>query len=204
MNLEKFFGKKEPANEISGKVKKWLTKDKLLLIMLGGVLLFIITLPVSNDSSDTESELKSEANTCKTVTVTEDTYAEILEARLEKILCTAKGVGKVNVMVTVKDTGELITIKESSVSESNMQEEDSEGGSRTSSDKTIDESVVFGEYEDGSSLPYVVNEMNPEILGVCVIAQGADDSNVVSDIIDAVSALLGVSSNKIKVMKMEV
>lgn len=204
MIFGKLFSKKETANEISGKVKKWLTKDKLLLIMLGGVLLFVITFPLSSGKSDSSSETRSEAQSGRTVTVTEKTYAEILESRLEQILGTARGVGKVNVMVTVKDTGAQITLKETSVSESSKKEEDSQGGSRISSDKTTDDTVVFGKYGDGSSLPYVVNEMNPEILGVCVIAQGADDSNVVSDIVDAVSALLGVSSNKIKVMKMEV
>ena len=47
------------------------------------------------------------------------------------------------------------------------------------------------------------NNDYPEILGVLIVAKGAGDMKVVSEITDAVSALLGISANKIRVLKME-
>ena len=44
----------------------------------------------------------------------------------------------------------------------------------------------------------------PEIQGVLILAEGGDDARTVSEITKAASALLGISVNKIKVLKMEV
>lgn len=43
----------------------------------------------------------------------------------------------------------------------------------------------------------------PEIGGVLIIAEGGDDIKVVKEITDAVGTLLGISVNRIKVLKME-
>ena len=49
----------------------------------------------------------------------------------------------------------------------------------------------------------IEKEDKPEIQGVLIVAEGAGNVEVVSEITDAVSALLGISVNKIKVLKME-
>lgn len=58
--------------------------------------------------------------------------------------------------------------------------------------------------EEGDNFSLRTEKNNyPEIQGVLIIAKGADDIKVVSDITDAVSALLGITVNKIRVLKME-
>ena len=49
----------------------------------------------------------------------------------------------------------------------------------------------------------IEKEDKPEIQGVLIVAEGAGNVEVISEITDAVSALLGISVNKIKVLKME-
>lgn len=180
-----------------------LSKDKLLLILLGGVLLVIISLPVKNDknvsgqrkeSTATGSEITENA----VITDTQD-YADTLEKKLEEVLSGAEGVGKVRVLITLENSGELIL--KSDVKES-VKNTGSGNGEQTG-EITREENVIYQKDSDGSLTPYVTKTVYPTIAGVLVIAQGADDARVVSQIVEAVKAVLGVEANKIKVMKME-
>ena len=49
----------------------------------------------------------------------------------------------------------------------------------------------------------IEKEDKPEIQGVLIVAEGADNVEIVSELTDAVSAVLGIPVNKIKVLKME-
>lgn len=180
-----------------------LSKDKLLLILLGGVLLVIISLPVKNDKNSS-GQSKESAVTDSTITEnavitnTQD-YAGALEKNLEEVLSGAEGVGKVRVLITLENSGELIL--KSDVKES-VKNTGSENGEQTE-EITREENVIYQKDSDGSLTPYVTKTVYPTIAGVLVIAQGADDARVVSQIVEAVKAVLGVEANKIKVMKME-
>lgn len=57
------------------------------------------------------------------------------------------------------------------------------------------------ENEGGGSEPYVTKEMEPEIEGILVIAQGGDKPSVAQNISEAVLALFPIDAHKIKVMK---
>ena len=48
----------------------------------------------------------------------------------------------------------------------------------------------------------MIEELEPEIQGVVVVAEGGDNPVVVQNITEAVMALFGVEVHKIKVMKM--
>ena len=58
-------------------------------------------------------------------------------------------------------------------------------------------------YGDGGSAgePYVSKELSPRIEGVVVIAEGGSDSVVKQNITEAVQALFGIDTHKIRVMK---
>ena len=65
-----------------------------------------------------------------------------------------------------------------------------------------DEETVLIE-EDGKKVPYVIKELQPEVEGVVVVAQGGGNDIVNQNIVDAVSVLFHISSYKVKVLKME-
>ena len=52
-------------------------------------------------------------------------------------------------------------------------------------------------------MPYVLQEMAPEIEGILIVAEGADSPVIAEQITDAMSALFGVSPHKIRVLKKE-
>lgn len=178
-----------------------LSKDKLLLILLGGVLLVIISLPVKEKAAaDDAGTSKETTNIVEHVQENASDYASELEGKLEKILSQVEGAGKVMVLVTFKDSGELIV--KSDISESTKTDGVTADG-QLIGEKKIEEKVIFGKESDGSLSPYITKTVYPEISGVLVLAQGASDTGVMVRLTEAVSAVLGIEINKIKVMKME-
>ena len=174
-----------------------------MLIHLGGVLLVIISLPVKNDrhSSGQSNESAVTGKVIAGDNVISDTqdYAAFLENKLKDVLSGAEGVGKVQVLITLENSGELILKSDVKESVKNT----SSGNGEQLEEITREETVVYKKGSDGSLTPYVTGKVYPTISGVLVIAQGADDARIVSQIVDAVKAVLGVEVNKIKVMKME-
>ena len=178
-----------------------LSKDKLLLILLGGVLLVIISLPVKG-----KNEADNTADSRDTGEAVEYEYADIsdytteLEARLSAILSQVDGAGKVAVLITFKDSGE--TVVKSDITE-NTKTDGITGDGERLGEKKREEKVVFSKKSDGSLTPYVTKTIYPEISGVLVLAQGASDAGVTVRLTEAVSAVIVIEINKIKVMNME-
>jgi len=181
--------------------------NKLLIMLAAGVLLVIVSFVDFSGGSDTEGKTNGQKQPQNTgnseIVVTEATYEELLEERLKNVLGLAKDVGKVEVMITVKASGEKIALVEKNHSSSSSKENDSQGGSRDTTEESQSELVIYKKNSDGSSVPYIVKETTPEIAGVVVIAEGGKDVVTVSNIIDAVMALFDVPIHKIKVLEMK-
>ena len=175
--------------------EKFLKKDKLILIILVGILLLVIKLPTKKENK-TE---KTAQNVTNDNNLTD--YATKMEDRLEALLSGVDGVGKVRAAVTLMNTGENILYTENDSSIQKIEESDGSGGNRTSDDSYVNQSVVFS---DGGKTPFVVDSHMPKVQGVVIVAEGADNVRIVSEITDAVNALLGIPVNRIKVLKMEV
>lgn len=186
-------------------------KDQLIVILLFGILLLVIVIPtkktpqVSQKGSQTEknTQKNTQRNSDSTDAGTNAQYIDQMEARLETMLKQVEGVGKVKVMLTVKGTGEVIVEKDKPQTQSQVSESDSNGGSRETTENSWEESTVYIQNEEGNKVPYVAKELEPEIEGVLIIAQGGGNAAVVKNICDAVQALFRVEIHKIKVMKME-
>ncbi len=190
------------VNDIFSMLKNLqLSKDKLLLILLGGVLLVIISLPVKDKKQTADADTpKMTAGAVEYMNEGGGDYASQLEERLEKILSQVEGAGQVMVLVTFKDSGELVV--KSDVTESAKTDGTTSSGELLKEEKR-EEKVIFAKESDGALNPYVTKTIYPEISGVLVLAQGASDTEVTVKLTQAVSAALGIDINKIKVMKME-
>lgn len=173
--------------------------DKLLLLLFAGVALVLLSFP---DMEKKEEQTASENQTA-TISVSSDTYEKLLEERLTDILSSVEGVGRVQAMITLKGTEEKIVLTENPFTKNTSSEHDSEGGSRDTVELSQSETVVYIEGSDGSRIPYVIKEVEPEIEGIVVIAEGGDNIYIVKDITEAATALFGISSHKVKVMKMK-
>lgn len=175
----------------------FLKKEKLILILLFGVLLIIINIPTKSSKSG-KNTAESPA---ETLAVSD--YITELENELEKILSETENVGNCRVAISVKNSGRSVLHSQKNTTTNTSKQQDGQDKIQTSEIKEEEESIVY-QKNNSDSTPFVAEEEMPEILGVIVIATGADDAKVVSDITGAASALLGIPVNKIKVLKMEV
>ena len=180
-------------------------KEQLVVLLLFGVLLVVIALPTTTgtmgaDKKDADISGTQGAAGTDTAALT---YEEQLEKRLSAILSQVAGAGRVEVMVTLESRGERIVEKDTPESRTSVEETDSSGGRRTTDEQDWGEETVY--YEDGSGgkSPYVVKELEPNIEGVLVLAEGGDSAVVKQELLEAVQALFPIEAHKVKIMKLE-
>lgn len=186
----------------SGKNKK----EQALILVLSGILCLLVVWPMPDTDPDktaaqTPSETSSQMETDGASEL--ELYVENQEARLKTLLESIEGAGQVQVMLRIKATGEYVVEKDTSYQNSSVEETDSQGGSRSSTDSSRSESSVFTKDENGNDIPYVVKKMEPEIEGIVVSCEGGGEERVVDDILEAVQALYDVPAHKVKVVKMK-
>ena len=140
-----------------------------LIIIIGVFFLCIGSFVPQKDTSKAQTETKINEN---------------LENRLAGILSKIGGVGDVHVMITYKSSASKATAKDKTLEQSDTESRLSE------------ENIICG---GSGGTPFIIREDMPKILGVVVVAEGAENINLKKQIIDAVKALTGVSANNIGV-----
>ena len=106
-------------------------------------------------------------------------YVSTLEDKLEKCLKTVHGVGKVNVIISVASGVEQVYATEVT---------------KDAGGKTTEAPLLIG------GKPVVKMESFPEILGVVIVADGANNLTVKMDLLNACKVFLSIDESKIKVM----
>lgn len=179
-------------------------KDRLVILLLVGILLLVIALPVTDQKEEEESRNTSLSVSQKEISGEMDmeSYAAYLEEKLGEILSQVQGVGNAEVMVTLKSSAQRVVEKDVESQSESIQESDSQGGSRNTVNSSNSQSTVYTQDEGSSSgEPYITKELTPEVEGVVVIAEGGDNAVTVRNITEAVQALFEIDTHKIKVMK---
>ncbi len=141
---------------------------------------------------------KKEEHTAKTNYDETEVYTMYItenEKRLEEILSTVSGAGKVKAMITLAETGEkhLATDKKTDRKEQN--------DSDTSVQEAKTENTVVTYGSGSEEKPFVVKEQAPCPSGVLVVASGAGSESVRLELYEAVRALYGISGHRIKITK---
>lgn len=179
-------------------------KDQLVIFLLFGILLLVIAIPAKPKEERDEPGISKESEILQETPQEEDaSYERRQERRLKEALQKVEGVGKAEVMLTLKASLEKVVEKDRPFSDQTIEEEDSGGGRRNTREESQSETTVYKEAQDGSRTPYVVKELEPQIEGVIVIAEGGGNALVRQNILEAVQALFPVEAHKIKIMKME-
>ena len=151
----------------------------LFLMGLAGMLLILVSdlfggKPPGKSSAPAGQELSPMA------------YIAQLEEKLQKLLVQVDGAGRTQVMITLDTTQETVYATD-------HKEQGSDGTQET-------KHILMDTAQGESAL--VETTWQPEIRGVAVVCEGGGDVIVASRITQIVSALLGVSTNRISVAKM--
>ena len=129
--LKEKIGKKENKEELP-------VRKKLLLLFLTGLLLLVIVLPFPKKSDSEEAETGTE-----TTTENRGSYERYLEQKTEEALQCVEGVGNVKVMITLKSSEENVVEKDQQSDGQSVEEEDSQGGKRTTKETSSDKTSIY-------------------------------------------------------------
>jgi len=127
-----------------------------------------------------------------------------LEARLEEILSSVAGAGRVQVTVTLASGQENVFAQNMNKQNRITEEKDQAGGNRKTTEVNEQGSLVFAEtLNGGKDDPVLVKTKRPEIAGVLVLAEGARDPELRERLAQAVETLLNVPPHKVTVLAKE-
>lgn len=187
-----------------------MNKEKLIFLFCSGLLLFILSIP-SGGKADSKKGLPVGADAVSEPDAAvilegnaavkgQNTYEEELEDRIKDILSQVEGVGEVDVMVVLKSSEEKVIRVDKSVSSSVTEEKEESGQSRVIQQQEQAESTVLNGNGTGSG-PIIEKELRPEISGIIISADGGGSAVIKAEISEAMEALFGLPSHKIKVLK---
>lgn len=155
-----------------------------IVVILGAAGILLIFFSEIFDKEDQEQLSTGQKLSCSF-----DSYAEKMEKELRETIENIDGVGRAEVMITVGGTEEYIY----------AQEEKSKKGEK---DQSVEnEYVVIG--SGGNKQALLRKILTPEITGAAIICEGGDSSVVKERIYMTVSAVFGISSDKIYVTKLK-
>ena len=182
-----------------GNVNEKKTMENLIFLV---ILLIITVIAINyimgkNKKSDISisNKVLADANIINSGTTNNESNE--LEGKLEKILSSISGVGDVKVLITYSESSLINPIYNEDKQESVTEETDTSGGKRVVSSSNNKKEVA---YSDNNIVTKSIT--NPQIQGAVVIAKGAGNSKVKTDIMQAVEAATGLSTYKIQVFEM--
>lgn len=170
-------------NKTVHKILEKIKRDKRIAIIVCIGLVGIILLTLSElmpQKSDAKQNEKSE-----NVTDIRDSYEENIEKRLTSIVSSIDGAGRTEVMVTLASGDENVYA---------VKEKSSDGSKER-------EYIVIDSDKNESGL--LLKVIEPEIRGVAIVCEGADSAKIRQEIISSVSAVLGISTNRISIAKIK-
>ena len=190
---------KETTEE--GNTKKKI--ENLIFLIIALIVTIIIINVILKDNSKTNN-YKEENDTTKILASNNLENNNIsnsnLEKNLEAILATIKGVGEVNVFINYSESNQVVAMYDETTTTSSTEETDSAGGKRDTTSTETQKAVVYSD-ENGTKNPVTEKIIMPTIEGAIITATGANDTNVKTNIINAVEVATGLSIDKIQVFE---
>ena len=192
INLDENIDDKISSNTKSKfNIIKLFSGKSLKIIILGIICIIAIILFMSINTDSNKQKITTNATLNDYGYSSTMDYCTQLETKLENVLSQIKGAGQVKVMLSVEGSPELVYAVDSDTKVST----NSNGSTTTSSSSPI--IVQTG----GNSGPLILTENLPLVKGVIVVSSGANDIGIKLDILNAVSTLLDISTEKISVLK---
>lgn len=134
------------------------------------------------------------------MSLTLEEYCDSLETEVAEILSVIDGVGQVKVMITMESGVENI-YAEQEKSTADNQKKQTDGDLQENARSSYENEIVIVTAQN-TNQPLIEKTIQPVVKGVAVVCTGADDILVESAVINTVSVVLNISTNRIYVTKM--
>ena len=167
------------------------------------IIILIVTVLIINNiwSGEEKDDTENTHDATKVLARTDSSSQDNLEDKLEDILETINGVGKVNVLIKYSESSTVVAMYNETTSESTTKENDGDGGSKDVKETENKKEIVYTD-ENGTNKPITEKVVMPVIEGAIITAQGAGNATVKSSIVSAVEAVTGLAVHKIQVFEM--
>lgn len=168
------------------------------------IIILIITVIIINNmwsKGDNQEENETSSKVLAQTTSVENVNEDNLEKKLEQILESIEGVGKVKVLIKYSESSTVVAMYNETNSESSTSEDDGAGGTKNVKETEQKKEIVYSD-KDGKSEPITEKVVMPVIEGTIITAQGASNANVKASIVSAVEAVTGLAVHKIQVFEM--
>lgn len=153
------------------------SNKKIQTILIIVIFLIVFAVFLFNTFSKNDSQTSQENN--------QDLYVQELEERLSNTLSKVDGAGKVSIVITVESGMETVLAMKTEIIEN-------------STGKHVTETPIL---VNGKTV--VLKEMYPKIIGVLIVAEGANNIGVMRKIQQATVSLLDINVNQIEILTMK-
>ena len=154
------------------------------------------------DTGGTNTTVNAQTLAQTTTAVNRNEDGNDLESQIENILKKLEGVSDVSVLITYEETNKVVPMYNEENQESTTEEEDTQGGTRVINESTSKKEIIYEE-SNGEKTVVTSKVVTPEIKGAVIMAKGASNTSVKSNIILAVEAATGLPTHKIQVFEMK-
>lgn len=179
--------------------EKKFSKDSMLILFFSGLLIYVILLPVNNNTGYKKNIAEEKVQIGEEYTqetLDKNDYQTKLEKELADFLSEVEGIGEVEVLIYLNTTEEYIVEKD--VPSYLVTSQDANG---LNSEENKEEDTVYTVNGNGEQVPFISQTRHPSIEGVVIAADGAGQEEIRIKIIRTVMALYGVEANKIDVLE---
>ena len=170
-------------------ILKLMSKRNLKIVFLVGMAILCGIFVIAIGKKEKENVEVVSSNTYYRTTLE---YCQQLENKLTSVLSNIKGAGNISVMISVDGSPELVYAED-------VDNKVSSNASGTTTTSNSSSPIIIN--IDGNSNALVLTENLPKVKGVIVVSSGASDIGVKLDILNAVSTLLDISTEKVSVLK---
>lgn len=184
--LKKMFSEKDDKRK----------RENLIVFLI----LLIVTLIVVNKILEKDEEVIPSESSAELVSSIKDETCEIssesdLETKLKEILSKIDGVGEVDVLLTYSETTSIYPLYNENISESISTSESGEVTETKTENKEI--------FTNSQDEAVIQKKIYPKLEGAIIIAKGASNPEIKTNIIYAVEAATGLLTHKIQVFEMK-
>lgn len=191
-----------------GKESKKKMENMVILLIILIITCIAVNKIWNGDKKEDEKQTRQNITTGKQLATQENNSnsenTTDLQSNLERILSNIDGVGKVSVLLTYSESSELVPLYDETKSETTTEEADTSGGKRTTTDTNTQKSAIMQENSSGEKSIITQKTVSPKIEGAIITAEGGENANVKTQIIQAVEAATGLATHKIQVFKLKV
>ncbi len=184
-----------------GKNKKRQIENIVVFIIILIITVIIINNMWNTDKKESNDNGSNSSGKVLAQTSSNSTEQDNLERKLEDILESINGVGRVKVLIKYAESSTVVAMYNETTSESSSKETDGNGSSKDIKETENKKEIVYTD-EDGKNKPITEKVVMPVIEGAVITAQGAENASIKSSIVSAVEAVTGLAVHKIQVFEM--